>query len=88
MNKATEKEKKRNITLSLPRELIREAKLAAVNEEKSLSLFMREALEERIKKKTAFRAARSRQLKRLKSDIDLGTQGRLDLPREELHERR
>ena len=39
---------RRNITLSLPRLLLSRAKLAAVRQDKSLSAFIREALEEKI----------------------------------------
>lgn len=84
------KEKKdgRNITLYLSRSLIQEAKVMAVKEDKSLSAFMREALEEKVKKESGYKKAKRRQLKLLEKGFDLGTQGKISLSRDKLHERK
>ena len=88
MINSNEKENKRNITLSLPYSLIHKAKLAAVREDKSLNMFIKEVLEEKIGKKSAHTTARLRQLKLLKSGYDLGTKGQTRFSREKLHERK
>jgi hypothetical protein len=78
----------RNITLSLPRPLLSKAKLAAVRQDKSLSKFMREALERKIEEASGYQKAKQRQLDLLSQGLDLGTGGRIAAAREELHERR
>jgi len=79
---------KQNVTLSLPVSLLRKAKALAAEREKSLSGFLRESLEEKIKKTTGYEKARQRQLRLLRKGIELGTKGRVSVSREELHGRR
>lgn len=78
---------RRNVTLSLPKSLLQRAKLAAVRKDKSLSEFMKEALEEKIRKDSGYKKAKERQVNLLSMRIDLGTEGRISISREELHER-
>jgi len=85
--KINKKHVKRNVTLSLSNSLLQKAKLTAVREDKSLSQFMKEALEEKIRKNSGYRSAKQRQLKLLDTKIDLGTKGQFTVSREELHER-
>lgn len=79
---------RQNVTLSLPKALLKKAKMVAAKNEKSLSGLMRESLEEKVGEATGYAAARERQLKLLKKGFDLGTKGRITVSREELHERR
>jgi len=79
---------KRNITLSLPKSLLKKAKVAAASEDKSLSELVRESLETRLRDVTAYRQARKRQIELLKMGFNLGTEGRIVTTREQLHERR
>lgn len=79
---------RRNVTLSLSNSLLQAAKLAAVKEDKSLSEFMREALDEKIKKNSGYERAKRRQIKLLATKLDLGTKGQFFVSREELHERK
>jgi Arc/MetJ-type ribon-helix-helix transcriptional regulator len=78
---------KQNVTLSLPKELLKKAKMMAASRHKSLSEFLRESLEERIRESSGYRTAKSRQLRLLKEGFDLGTKGRIGFTRDELHER-
>jgi len=78
---------KQNVTLSLPRTLLRSAKIIAAKSNKSLSELMRESLEERVQMATGFKKAKQRQSMLLKTGLDLGTKGRFELTREQLHER-
>ena len=88
MKQVKKKKNRRNVTLSLSNELLYRAKLTAVKEDKSLSEFMREALEEKIQKTSGYEKAKQRQMKMLKMDIDLGTKGQIHISRENLHERK
>jgi hypothetical protein len=78
---------KQNVTLSLPKDLLKKAKVMAASEHKSLSAFLRESLEERIRESSGYRAAKQRQLKLLKEGFDLGTRGQIGFTRDDLHAR-
>lgn len=78
---------KQNVTLSLPKTLLKKAKLLAVHEEKSFNELVRQCLEERVGASTGYAAARERQLKLLESGFDLGTKGEFSVTRDEIHER-
>lgn len=79
---------KRNITLSLPKSLLKKAKVAAASEGKSLSELVRESLDARLREVAGYGRARKRQLDLLKRGFDLGTEGRILTTRAELHGRR
>jgi len=79
---------RQNVTLSLPKTLLKKAKMMATSIDKSLSEFLRDALEERVKEATGYKKAKNRQLKLLKNGINLSTKGYITTSREELHERR
>ncbi len=79
---------KQNVTLSLPRSLLKKAKTLAVMKDKSLSELLRETLEEKVNKETGYQKAKSRQIAFMEKGIDLGTKGKINIPREDLHERR
>jgi hypothetical protein len=76
---------KQNITLSLPKDLLRKAKLMAARNHLSLSEFMRQLLEEEVMKESGYRAAKNRHLKMLRQGLDLGTKGKIAFSREELY---
>jgi len=79
---------RQNVTLSLPKPLLRKAKAVATKAEKSLSELLREALEEKVNEESGYKKAKRRQLNLLKVGLDLGTEGYLKISREELHARR
>jgi len=79
---------RQNVTLSLPKSLLKKAKVIAASREKSLSELLRESLEEKVREANGYKKARQRQLKLLKEGLDLGTKGRITTTRDELHERR
>jgi hypothetical protein len=79
---------KQNVTLSLPKELLKKAKAIAASKDKSLSELLRESLEQKIKEATGYKRARDRQIALLNQGFDLGTKGRVTVTREELHARR
>lgn len=79
---------RQNVTLSLPTSLLKKAKVIAASREKSLSEFLRESLEEKVREANGYKKARRRQLKLLKEGLNLGTKGHITTTREEVHERR
>jgi hypothetical protein len=79
---------KQNVTLSLPRALLRKAEMLAASRDESLSEFLRESLEARVREASGYKKARTRQLRLLKEGLDFGTGGRTGISREDLHERR
>ena len=78
---------RQNITLSIPREVLREVRLMAVEKGSSVSKLLAEYLERMLLDDEEYRAASERIRKRLKRGFDLGSQGRRSWTREELYER-
>jgi hypothetical protein len=78
---------KQNITLSIPKEILREAKHLAVDRGISLSGLLVEALEERVKRLSQMRRAAERQRTLMRSGLKLGTKGKIRWSREDLHAR-
>jgi hypothetical protein len=75
-----------NVTISLPRELITEAKHRAVDRGVSLSRFVAQALERQIERERDYAAARKRALKMLETGFPLGLDNRT-WDRDSLHDR-
>lgn len=78
---------KQNVTLSLPKDILREAKHFAVDEGVSLSGFLVEALTERVKRLREIQRAGARQRALMRRGLKLGTRGRATWKRDELHAR-
>ena len=76
-----------NITLSLPRELLKRVKRLAVDRDTSVSSLMTEALARLADEDRRYSAARKRALAALRSARSLGTRGRRTWSRDELHAR-
>lgn len=79
---------RQNVTLSLPKSLLKQVKIISAKSGKSLSGLVREFLERKVKENAEYERAKERHLKLLKKGFDLGTKGRITWIREELHERR
>ncbi len=79
---------RQNITLSLPKSLLKKAKIIAASKDKSMSELLRESLEDKVREATGYKKAMERQLKLLRKGFDLGTKGRITISREEIHDRR
>ena len=78
---------KQNVTLSIPRLLLKQAKIFAASQDKSLSQLMRESLEEKVGEETDYNKVRKRQLRLLKKGLNVGTGGQVKTSRDELHAR-
>ncbi|MEX2395220.1 MAG: CopG family transcriptional regulator [Actinomycetota bacterium] len=76
-----------NVTLSLPRRLLKRAKVIAIERDKSLSRLMVELLEDLVRRDDEYERARAGAIAMLRNPPSLGTGGRRSWTREELHER-
>ena len=76
-----------NVTLSLPRHILRKAKILAIQKNTSLSGLLAQTLSDLVAHQEAFDQARQRSLDLLRSGLDLGTQGKVTWTREDLHGR-
>jgi hypothetical protein len=76
-----------NVTLSIPKEMLRKVKLIAVQRETSISGLLTEALEKLVQQEDAYAHARRRHLQWLEQGLNLGTRGQILIRRDELHER-
>ena len=76
-----------NITLSLPKEIVRRVKVLAAQRGTSVSGMLTRALEEILSGDRAYDRAKRRHLSQLKRPTNLGTRGRATWSREDLHER-
>ncbi len=76
----------RNITLALPRSLLRKVKILAAERETSVSRLLAETLEEVVTRNDAYEKAREQARRLLRNPPDLGTFERT-WTRDELHDR-
>ena len=79
--------KTQNITLSLSKDLIKQAKHLAIEKNSSLSRLVAEQIEQIVEKENAYQNARKRQLQLLKKGYDLELNGKIPWRRSELHDR-
>ena len=74
-----------NLTLALPKSLIKKAKIFAITENKSLSLLVKEILEGLVGGKGAYESAMTRQKAKMGS-VNLGLKGEISWTRDDLYE--
>ena len=80
-------EQRQNITLSVPRSVLKRVKRIAADRETSVSALMLEALTTLSDSESRYNAARRRAISAMKSSPTLGTNGERTWSRDELHER-
>jgi len=78
---------KQNITLALPKDLLRRAKVMAAEQGSSISAIMEELLQDRLSLHEGYEKARQRQSVTLTRGLDMGTKGQATWRRDQLHER-
>jgi hypothetical protein len=78
---------RQNVTLSLPKELVRQARHLAVERGTSLSKLLAEQLQRAVADEERYEEARHRLNRRLARGLDLGTRGKRPASREALHAR-
>ena len=77
-----------NITLSLPEEDLREARILAASRGTSVSPLLARMLRELVEQETGYARARDRSLARMREGTtDLGTGGHIGWSRDSVHER-
>lgn len=76
-----------NVTLALPKDLLKEARLLAVERGTSLSALLVEQLRRTLRDDAGYEAARRRIRRRLRRGYDLGSGGERLPKRADLHER-
>ena len=78
---------RQNITLSLPREILKKGKMLAAKKGISLNELVRELLEMTAENEEGYRTSADRQIKRMKEGTPLGTKGKIPWQRGELYQR-
>jgi hypothetical protein len=76
-----------NVALTLPEEVLREARHMAVDRGVPLSRCLSMVLEEQVRDRRRYEEARDRQRALMRQGIDLGAHGQITWTRDELHER-
>ena len=76
-----------NVTLSIPKQVLRKAKILAVQKETSLSAMLTNVLVDLVNDQEAYNQARERNLKTLMAGLNLGTMGMPPAKRDDLHGR-
>ena len=66
-----------NITLAIPKNLLRKAKILAIQKNTSLSGLLTQTLADLVSHQESYEQARQRNLEMLNSGYDLGTQGNI-----------
>ena len=78
---------KQNITLSLPREILKKGKMLAAKKGISLNELVRELLQATTENDEEYQASAERQIRRMKEGIQLGTKGKISWKRDQLYQR-
>ncbi len=78
---------RQNVTLSLPKETLRKAKILAAERQTSLSALLTETLEEIVAKSDRYEIAKQRQLVLMERGFDFGLGDTITWTRDDLHER-
>lgn len=84
---AIEISEKQNVTLAIPKSLLRKAKVVAAERQTSLSALLTQLLATLVEQEDQYEQARQRSLALLEQGFELGTQGKIPWSRDELHER-
>lgn len=80
-------EKVQNVTLAIPKDILRKAKILAVQKNTSLSGLLTQTLLDLVADNEAYDQARQRNLALMAEGLDLGTNGNITWKRDEIHER-
>lgn len=80
-------DKTQNVTLAIPKELLRKARILAIQRNTSLSGLLTQTLIEMVSDQERYEKARQNNLELLRQGFDFGTHGELTWKREDLHER-
>ena len=76
-----------NVTLAIPKDILRKARILAVQKNTSLSGLLTQTLVDLVAYQEAYEQSRQRNMALLYRGLDMGTHGKISWKREELHER-
>lgn len=76
-----------NVTLSIPKDILRKVKHLAIEKNTSISGLLVKTLTDLVKKEDVYKKARERHLRVLNSKLNLETKGKTSWSRSDLHER-
>lgn len=76
-----------NVTVSLPKDVLLRVKIIAAQRQTSISSLLTQSLEQIVAQESAYARARRHHLAYMDDPADLGTGGRIQVSRDELHER-
>jgi predicted transcriptional regulator len=79
--------KKRNVTLALPDDFLRQLKIVAARRDTSISAMLTQALRQIADEEDGYAEAQRLMLADLKKGYRLGTHGKIGWTRDDLHER-
>ncbi len=79
--------KTRNVTLSIPDDLLRQLKITAARQETSISAMLSRTLRQIANEGDGYEEAQRQMLNDVKKGYRLGTHGKIGWTRDELHER-
>lgn len=79
---------KQNVTLAVPKEILRKAKIMAIDRHTSLSGLMVELLTELVEQEERYDQARRDHMRMIAESSNLGTHGHITWTRDSLHERK
>ena len=77
----------RNVTLTLPEELLRRLRILAAQRDTSISAWLTTALSELVDQEDGYAEARDATIRDLERGYDLGTRGQITWTRDSLHDR-
>lgn len=77
-----------NVTLSLPSDVLREARHLAVDRGMSLSKYVAQLVEQQVTSSRTYERAKEAALRQMRKGYDLGTNGKIMWTRDELHDRK
>ena len=77
-----------NVTLSIPKKILRKAKILAIQRNTSLSGLMTQVLSDLVAHQEDFEQALQRNLELLRKGLNMGTSGNIPWQRDELHDRK
>ncbi|MEW6696906.1 MAG: DUF6364 family protein [Bacillota bacterium] len=77
-----------NITLSIPKEILKKVKHIAVEKNTSVSGLLSRHLEDIVARDDAYKKAKSSQMEIMEKGLNLLSEGKISWNREDLHERR
>jgi hypothetical protein len=78
---------RQNVTLSIPKEILKKAKILAIEQDTSLSGLLTRVLTETVEQYEQYARAKMAHLQLLEEGVDLGTGGKIAWERESLQDR-